>query len=310
MHPTFSHVLLRATTLLLLSITPAHAADYKPAIEFASMLDMRFYEDDGSFLVDNLQLVFPPEGVEEIGFVIVDANNKVAASSRLRIEKWEEFPAFDGLRAIGPGFVKLKEPGKYTMAFRSGNQFLTTYPFTLHLYEGGDALNPIRKWYLDGYWPNLAYFSRPVDEQDKQLTFSWWTSQRDVPGGAKGARCTVHLVRDGKEVANGGSPVIISSNQWTSFSSDLVQPKDAGGKHFNLSMLTQQDGEYSMEVRMNGATVKSYTLNVRDGKVEPLKFSQLGYEPSTGFVAPRRIDTSSRSGSTYEMLDLWWVARK
>ncbi len=306
MHLTFTHALLRAAAVLMLSIPSAHAADYKPAIEFASMLDMRFYEDDGSFMVDKLQLVFPPEGVEEIGFVIVDADNKVAASSRLRVEKWEEFPAFDGLRAIGPGFVKLQKPGKYTMAFRAGNQFLTTYPFTLHLYEGGDAMNPIRKWYLDGYWPNVAYFSRPTDEPDAQLKFSWWTSQRDVPGGGKGAKCTIHLVRDGQEIANGGSPVIISSNQWTSFSRSLL----AGNQHFNLSMLTQRDGDYSVDVKMNGATVKSYALTVRDGKVEPLKFSQLGYEPSTSFVAPRRIDTSSRSGSSYEMLDLWWVTRK
>ena len=286
------------------------AAEYKPAIEFSSMLDMRFYEDNAGFMVDKLQLVFPPADLNQVDFFIVDENNTIVASSKLRVEKWEDFPAFDGLRAVGPGFVGLTKPGTYTMAFKAGDQFLTTYPFTLNLFEGGDAMNPIKKWYLDGYWPNVAYFSRPTGDTDAPLMFTWWTSQRDVPGGKKGAKCTVHLMQGDREIANGGSAVIISSNTWQSFTRDLHQPKDAGGKYFTLDMLTPQDGDYTMVVKMDGNPVKSYKVNVEGGQIEPLKFSVLGYEPSHSFVSPRRIDTSSRSGSSYKMLDLWWVLRQ
>jgi hypothetical protein len=296
-------------TLIIASPLSVSAAEYKPAIEFASLLDMRFYEENASFMVDGLQLVFPQAGLDEIGFVIVDENNKVAGSSKLRTEKWEDFPAFDGLRAVGPGFVKLEKPGKYTMAFRTASgQFLTTYSFTLNLHESGDATNPVRRWYRDGYWPNLAYLSAPVDAPDEPMKFTWWTSRREVEGGKKSAKCTVHLIKDGTEIAHSGSPVIISYNNWNSFTTNLVQTKETGGNRFTPSMLTSEDGEYSLVMKIDDKAVKSYALKVSKGEIERLKFNKLGYEPPHGFISPRKIDTP-RSGN-YEMLDLWWVLRK
>ncbi len=301
-HPSaVAHLVL---ALLVASPLHATASEYPPAIEFSTLLDMRFYEENGSFLVDGLQLVFPREGVEEIDVIIVDGNNRVAGSSKLRVEKWDEFPAFDGLRAVGPGFIKLEAPGDYTFAFRSGNTFLTTYRFTLHLFESGDATNPFRRWYRDGYWPNVGYLSAPVDAADEQLKFTWWTSRREVDGGAKGAKCTVHLMRGGTEIATSSAPVIISYNNWNSFTTRLV----ADAKPFTPAMLAAQDGDYELVMKVDGKPVKAYALTVAGGEVQRLKFNALGYEPATGFIAPRKIDTP-RSGN-YEMLDLWWVVRK
>jgi hypothetical protein len=73
-------------------------------------------------------------------------------------------------------------------------------------------------------------------------------------------------------------------------------------------MLTSEDGEYSLVMKIDDKAVKSYALVVSKGEIERLKFNKLGYEPAHSFISPRKIDTP-RSGN-YEMLDLWWVLRK
>jgi len=48
--------------VLLLGFTSAIVgqSQYKPAIEYHSFMDMRFYENQGGFLVERLEVVFPP----------------------------------------------------------------------------------------------------------------------------------------------------------------------------------------------------------------------------------------------------------
>jgi hypothetical protein len=40
------------------------------AIEYDSLMNMRFYEETGSFLVEGLEVVFPPAGASPATFVI------------------------------------------------------------------------------------------------------------------------------------------------------------------------------------------------------------------------------------------------
>jgi len=39
-----------------------------PAVEYQSLLNRRYYEPDGGFLVDDLQMVFPPQGNQKLTF--------------------------------------------------------------------------------------------------------------------------------------------------------------------------------------------------------------------------------------------------
>lgn len=302
---------LRLTAMaFLFSFSSIFAAEYKPAIEYSSLLNMRFYEDSGSFMADKLQMVFPPAEAKAISFVILDEENRIIKKVDLKIEKWDEFKTFDGLQPVGPGVVTLEEPGSYTLAFLVDGQLITSKPFTLKVKESGDPYNPTKTFYREGYWPNVGYLSVPTEEPEAPLMFTWWTSLREVPGGEKRAKCTVHLMQNGKEIAASPSAVIISSNTWDSFTRRLVQPREAGGKNLMLSMLTGNDGDYSIVVRMNGKPVKSYAVKVRSGAIQPLPFNSLDYEPHNSFISPRMIDTSSRSGSSYKMLNAYWLVRE
>src|ERR1700751_2932621 len=48
----------------------ASGSQYKPAIEYQSFMQLRFYENQGGFLVEGLEVVFPPPGLKNATFVI------------------------------------------------------------------------------------------------------------------------------------------------------------------------------------------------------------------------------------------------
>src|ERR1044071_4987631 len=82
-------------TLVLLVVAPAAAAaqTYKPAIEYQSLMNLRFYEATGGFLVEDLQLVFPPANISDAKLVVTDQSGQVVDTMPLRYERME-FPAF------------------------------------------------------------------------------------------------------------------------------------------------------------------------------------------------------------------------
>src|SRR5258708_3557172 len=83
--------------LLMLLSTVAVGQQYKPAIESQSLMNLRYYENNGGFLIEDLQLVFPPPNIGSAKLVVSDQSGQVVDSVPLRFEKME-FPAFGRFR--------------------------------------------------------------------------------------------------------------------------------------------------------------------------------------------------------------------
>src|SRR6185295_2141464 len=80
---------MRLLALLIFSIafpSVEMAQSGKSAIEYQSLLNMRYYEADGGFLVDDLQMVFPPEGNQKLSFIITRNTGEEVARVPLRSE--------------------------------------------------------------------------------------------------------------------------------------------------------------------------------------------------------------------------------
>ena len=56
---------------------PASAQAYPPAVEYHSFMQLRFYENQGNFLVEDLEVVFPPAGSRKATFVVSKAGGGV-----------------------------------------------------------------------------------------------------------------------------------------------------------------------------------------------------------------------------------------
>src|SRR5688572_9543927 len=101
-----------------------------PAVEYQSLLNMRYYEADGGFLVDGLQLLFPPRGGQKLAFVITSRSGEEVSRVPLRVEApLRTFETFGRLHPSGgPGVVRIGRAGDFLMSVRVGDQAITTLP--------------------------------------------------------------------------------------------------------------------------------------------------------------------------------------
>jgi hypothetical protein len=281
-----------------------------PAIEYQSLLNLRYYEADGGFLVEHLQMIFPPSGNQKLMFVITKKTGEEVARVPLRVEPLQTFPNFRLLQPAGvPGVVRLGQAGDFVMAVKAGDQPITTLPFSLKEEKSSDPYNPKKTFVREGPWRETAYFSSPIDKPDAPIKFNWWISVRELPPGVTRPLCTIHLLQGGVEIAATRSPVVPSYVDWQFFKTELVVSKGPSVQWLTLGSLTKRDGELTVIIKVNGQPVKSYRAQVKGGQPVRLARNQMEVEPHTDFIATRLIDVSRDGGCEYCMLDLFWVKK-
>ena len=279
-----------------------------PAVEYQSLLNLRYYEPDGGFLVDDLQMVFPPPGNQKLTFVITRKSGEEVARVPLRVEKLRTFDAFRVLRPDGvPGVVRIGQSGDFAMSIRLGEQALTTVPFSLKEEKSSDPYNPKKTFVREGPWREMAYFSSAIDKPDAPMKFNWWISLRELAPGVKSPMCTIHLMQGGQEIATTRSPVVPGYVDWQFFKTELVQSKGPSVQWLTFNSLMKKEGDLTIVIKVNGQPVKSYRLQVKGGQPVRLGRNQLEIEPHTDFISTRLIDVSRDGGCEYCMLDLLWM---
>ena len=304
--------LFALTLLLLLLATTVTGQAYKPAIEYQSLLNMRYYENNGGFLVEDIQLVFPPSSTGNAKFVITDQSGAVIDSVPLRYERME-FPAFGRFRAASgnPGNVRVGRSGSFVMSVVVDGQTITSLPFTLKEENSTDPFNPTKRFVRDGPWRDLAYFSVVPDDPQGEVRFSWWLSTTELPAGMKAPKVTIHLMINGKEFAASRGPVVPDTVDWYFYAHKQLSVPTLPRNHWlTLSDITNQNGEISLVVKANGQPIKTYKTTVSAGQIQRLPRNALNFEPHADFISPRFIDVSSGSNSSYKMFEMYWVKKQ
>ena len=303
--------LLAITSLFLLTTTAAFGQN-RPAIEYESLMTMRFYEANGGFLVEGLEIVFPPAGNEPATFIVTKPGGEVVASVPLRLERLENFPAFALFRPASgnPGNVRVGQSGDFVMAVKIGNETITTLPFTLKEEVSGDPFKPGKTFVRDGAWRDLAFLSTITDEPDALLHFNWWMSTRELPAGMNRPKVTVHVLANGKEIAASRGPVVPDTVDWYFYERhELYLPTLPKNKWLTLADLNKLNGDIALVVKANGQPVKTYKTRVQGGQLQRLDRNRLDFEPRTSFISPRYVDTTDRSRSSFTMRDMFWVRK-
>jgi hypothetical protein len=284
---------------------------YKPAVEYQSLMQLRFYENQGNFLVEDLEVVFPPAGSRKATFVIARANGAAVASVPLRLETpLASYTAFGMFKPDGvPGSADVGEPGDYVLSVQIDGQPITTLPFTMKRESNNDPFNPRTTFVREGPWRDLAYFSDRPEVPDSHLEFNWWTSLRELPPGTKNPLVTLHLMRGAQEIAATRSPVVVTQTDWQFFYHEFHFPAEKQVRWMTLADLTKADGEYTLVAKVNGKPFKSYRAEVRGGQLQRHPRNSLDTQPHTDFISPRLVDTSSRTTSSSAMRDTYWVKK-
>jgi len=275
-------------------------------------MELRFYENQGNFLVENLEVVFPPAGNKKASFVVTRANGDVVTTVPLRLEtplaSYSMFGMYlpDG----GPGSVNVGEPGDYVFSVHVDGQPITTLPFSMKREAGNDPFNPTNTFVREGPWRDLAHFSVRSDQPDSHLEFSWWSSLRELPAGTKRALVTLHIMHGGQEIAATRSPVVLTQTDWQFLRQEFHFPAEKQVRWMTLADITKRDGEYTVVAKVNGTPFKSYRAEVKGGQLQRHPRNAMDTQPRTAFISPRQVDTTSRSTSSYTMRDLYWVTKK
>jgi hypothetical protein len=302
---------LSTLVLSILAATAAAAQSYKPAIEYQSLMNLRFYEANGGFLVEDLQLVFPTANVGNAKFVITDETGGVVDQLPLRYEKME-FPAFGRFRpeSGNPGNVRVGRSGNFIMSVVLDGQTITSMPFTLREETNSDPFNPGKRLVRGGPFADLAYFTVVPDDPNGEVTFNWWMSLREIPGASKNAKVTLHLMANGKEIAARTDPVIASLNDWQFIAHRQISVPSLPRNHWlTLADLSRLNGEIAVVVKADGQPIKTYKTTVSGGQVQPLARSALNFEPHAQFISPRFIDVSAGTNSRYKMYVMYWLRK-
>ena len=303
---------LTLLSLLSFGCASVTAQTYKPAIEYQSLMNMRYYEASGGFLVEDLQLVFPPANIGNAKLVVTDQSGGVVDMLPLRYEAME-FPAFGRFQpeSGNPGNVRVGRSGSFVMSVVLDGQTITSMPFTLREETNADPFNPARRFVRGGPFPDLAYFSVVPDDPNGEVTFNWWMSLREIPGAARGARVTLHLMSNGKEIASRTDPVVPSLTDWDFTPHRQISVPTLPRNHWlTLADLTKLNGEIAVVVKANGQPIKTYRTTVSGGQIQRLPQNALNFEPHAQFISPRFIDVSAGTNSRYKMYEMYWLKKQ
>jgi hypothetical protein len=277
----------------------------QPAAEYNSLLNLRFYEQTGGFLVDTIQLVFPPEGSAPLEATFTRGGETVDTVP-LNINRIKLFPAFAGTSPIRhTGVVKLGKAGDYLLTVKLAGQPITTMPFSLKVEPSSDPYRPGQRFIREGPWRNFGYLSIPIERQDDALSFSFWTCLPEV-GATKDTPCTLHLMRGAQEIAQNHSTMVISQTDWQFFRVRMVTSLKPV-QNLTMAALGKTNGDLKLVVKAQGRPIKSFGVRVAGGQLQRLDRSDMNTSPHTDFISARFIDTLSSSGTRDQMLDAYWV---
>jgi hypothetical protein len=274
-------------------------------------MELRFYENQGGFLVEGLEVVFPPPGLRKATFVISRSNGDVVTEVPLRLEtplaSYTAFGMF--LPDAVSGLAPIGEAGDYVLSVLIDGQPITTLPFSMKREASNDPFNPKNTFVREGPWRDLAHFSVESDNPDSHVEFSWWTSLRELPPGTRNPLVTLHVLHGGQEIASTRSPVVPTQTDWQFLRQEFHFPAEPKVRWMTMSDLTKKDGVYTVVAKVNGKPFKSYQAEVRGGQLQRHPRNRMDTEPHTAFISPRQVDTSSRTTSRYSMRDVYWLRK-
>jgi hypothetical protein len=305
----FPHLPLLILVLLGLFPGLAFAQSPKPAAEYNSLLNMRFTQANGEFVIEGLQVVFPAKGNEPATLTVNKSSGEELFSVPLRFESSLSSPLFGNFVPVEQASIKLGQSGNFLFTIKIADHAITRFPFSLKSEPEQDPYDPPKNFFRDGPWRDLAYFSVVTEDKNSVLDFNWWMSLRELPIGMSNPEISIHLLLGQREIARSRDRLVLSCVDWQSATSHLMQTTKSGTQPLTLRELTRRDGDYMLIVKANGTPVKSFLTAVVGGRLQRPEASRLDFEPHDDFMSPRFIDTTAKVGSRFLMRDVYWVKR-
>lgn len=301
---------------------PPARADGAPAtaIDYASLLDMRFYPQRGTFGLGDAFLLFPAPGLlerDEIQsrYYIREASGREVVRHTVRTVEPTGSAAIARLSPRSGAvddFSNALEDGKsYTMDIEVYGDLVGSMPFSVTQTSNGDPYDPVTTMVLEGPWRTHAYFSHETDHPDRMMHLHAWVGVGEMESNKQ---TEVSIRRDGQEVAF-GTGFSNMTYGWGHVEYDLytADSRDRRGRYARYQagdsrLWTIGDvtpGTYEIVFSSEeGGPFRTMTIEGGDGAFVPHPRSALDYEPRARFLTSRRM-----SGQNLDRNNaLYWIA--
>lgn len=256
--------------LPLLAVAGSLAAQSFPThVAMDALLRIRFYPNQGAFLMDSpIPVLFPPPGESTGRLLIKKAGGAAVVTKDIVIRPWAPHGAFGELRTVGNQDSLGPIPaGDYVVSVEIGGKEVSAYSFSMKSEGSGDAFNPQTEMVRSGPWSKTAFLTALTDVNLPLAGIGMFVSTREFPGYTVGKHgpFSVHLLRAGAPLGQIESTA--TTSDWAFFKGDFQVLKGKGYGFVKWSEVTGTPGPYSVELRAGGKTLRTYKFTVAGGKV-------------------------------------------
>lgn len=271
---------------------PAFAQTYEPAVDYTSLLNMKFH-GNGSVRFGDANLAFAPADTVNASVKVVDAAGNV-------VGKYDYFPdyvytvtSFGRIRVKGLGEVQMQKSGKYFIEYTVSGKASTRFPFSVTVKGSGDAFHPNKKFSFEGSWRSLGYIWMRQYKNTALPDVVFWTGRADLRPGTTNDKSIAKLFRNGKMIAHSKrSAGYITDEHYKESSHAFLAPHEARKEAVAAPFTKEKflvDGNYNIRIerQSDNALLRNFAFTVANGQVKQLPNSVLGYQPNSDFLVPR-----------------------
>lgn len=279
------------------------AQNSTPAIDAGSVYGMKTYttNPEFGFLPDKYVLGFAPTDMESMTMAVKRGQTELTKGSFYPTDT--PYNAFKVLRYQAEPTIQIAEPGDYVIEFQYKGQAVSSFPFKLEKKTSGDEFNSTVRWDFITPMDRAAAISFSDSEPDAQCWLSAFLSplREGIPLKTS---VTATLSHGGKVVAN-TLPHMLHEGHNTRFGTKLFVP--GGRTPFTKAALQKLSGTVTGKIASSSKTLRTFTWNVSDGKVQLHPRSASSYSPRADYWIPRRLAAAAEGRQFYHLEQQHWA---
>ena len=268
------------------------AQSFPTHVAMDALLRIRFYPNQGAFLMDSpIPVLFPPPGESTGRLLIKKAGGAAVVTKDIVIRPWAPHGAFGELRTAGnQDSLGPIHAGDYVVSVEIGGKEVSAYSFSMKSEGSGDAFNPKTEMVRSGPWSKTAFLTALTDVNVPLAGIGMYVSTRELPGYTAGKHgpFSVHLLRAGAQI--GSIESTATTSDWTFFKGDFHVNKAQGYGFVKWADVTGTPGAYSVEFRAGGKTLRSYKFTVAGGKLVMIPANEPSFAGPTALPAQTLIN--------------------
>lgn len=302
-----------------LTFAQSAANDCQPGISFGSLLgSVQIGYADGRLQIEKLYAVclpmpgkqsdsmypYDPDSGGRLSMSVKSADGKTVNTYVWRAERFTNLWEMSQYKVVG-GYQAIKPlgEGQYVLEFAAGDTPFYKFPFSIVAAQSTDPYQPPgKRYFIEGAWNEYGNLFYQRNDPQSSLSFTTWVREKTGKDGARSVPYEVKLIRSkDRKVLAVDSATLRLEPRWRK-AEFLFRPTDGdGNSYFKAGELLREDGEYRLQLTMDGKPYGEYTVVVAGGK---LQFQGRQVRPGTDPML-RIVDYIY--GGKYSS---WWVKRE